>query len=156
MIRMEELIQTFGKGGKGRWRGGGVERGNIGGLYQHRILANCQKKKKKENQWHKEKRYSVNTRVGSGVKGGWARGREQQHFSIMEIWKTEIRLISKFTKIVFLGCPSRHDVVFLLDTSGSIGAGPGTYLLAQALTKKIIYGLNFANDRTRVGLMTFR
>ena len=35
-------------------------------------------------------------------------------------------------EVLFLtpGCPKSHDVVFLLDTSGSIGAGPGTYLLS--------------------------
>ena len=49
-------------------------------------------------------------------------------------------------------CTSRQDVVFLLDASGSV---EDTFLLIQDLTVQIIQGLNFAHNRTRVGLVTF-
>ena len=45
-----------------------------------------------------------------------------------------------------------QDIVFLLDASGSVEK---TFSLIQDLAIKIVQGLNFASDRTRVGILTF-
>ena len=44
------------------------------------------------------------------------------------------------------------DISFLLDASGSIEAD---FDLIQQLTRRIVHGLNFNNDRIRVGVTTF-
>ena len=49
-------------------------------------------------------------------------------------------------------CTRRGDVVFVLDSSGSLEAN---FELAQNLTKRIIHGLNFDGGRTRVGVLVY-
>ena len=52
-----------------------------------------------------------------------------------------------------VGCPRQKDIVFLLDASGSV---EDNFALIQDLTKRIVYGLNFAIDRTRVSIVTYQ
>ena len=49
-------------------------------------------------------------------------------------------------------CNVGLDISFLLDASGSIQAD---FDLIQQLTRRIVHGLNFNNDRIRVGVTTF-
>ncbi len=44
-------------------------------------------------------------------------------------------------------------MIFVLDASGSMD---GRFDLEQQLTRRIIWGLNFAGSRTRVGVVTFQ
>ena len=50
------------------------------------------------------------------------------------------------------GCLEKMDVVFILDSSGSVEEN---FELAMNLTREIVQGLNFENDRARVGLLTY-
>ena len=54
--------------------------------------------------------------------------------------------------ILFSGCTNRGDVVFVLDGSGSVEKN---FELALRLTRFIVQGLNFAGDRTKVGVLTY-
>ena len=51
---------------------------------------------------------------------------------------------------IVLDCGRQRDVVFMLDSSGSVEE---TFELQLRLTREIIYGLNFAGSRTRVGVV---
>ena len=54
--------------------------------------------------------------------------------------------------LLISGCGRRSDVVFILDTSGSVEQ---SFEFSMRVTRKIVQGLNFAGGRTRVGLVTF-
>ena len=49
-------------------------------------------------------------------------------------------------------CTRRGDIVFVLDSSGSLEAN---FELAQKLAKRIVHGLNFEGGRTRVGVAVY-
>ena len=53
---------------------------------------------------------------------------------------------------IFSGCTTRLDLSFLLDASGSMTSD---FDLIQQLARRIIHGLNFNNDRLRIGVTTF-
>ena len=55
--------------------------------------------------------------------------------------------------VLYVGCQRQKDIVFLLDASGSVD---DNFALIQELTKRIVSGLNFAIDRTRVGIVTYQ
>lgn len=54
--------------------------------------------------------------------------------------------------VCFTACTSRADVVFVLDASGSVEKN---FEIALNMTRRIVQGLNFAGDRTQVGVVTY-
>ena len=55
--------------------------------------------------------------------------------------------------VIFAACTAQLDIVFVVDASGSMDFD---YSVTQLILKLIVYGLNFDNDNTRVGVVTFQ
>ena len=65
----------------------------------------------------------------------------------------QLKMANLWNNVCVTGCTSQRDLLFLLDASGSVEYN---FDLEQQLTKQIIWGLNFAGSRFRVGLITWQ
>ena len=89
---------------------------------------------------------------------------KSQHTKIPTKWDGAIRMVLHYATTCIniyngvllyyiTGCPTRADVAFVLDASGSVGEP--NFVLVKNLVSRIVDELNINADNTRVGSVTY-